>query len=105
MPHASRLRWAGGTGCLRGDTIEQAFGLKSSDAELLDDEVKTGHRHLRCDCYTEIVELFRIVADSRHRHNNNVTMMEDEERMESEFQSTILPHRVSWFSRARTLDR
>src|SRR5271165_2132848 len=39
--------------------IEQTFGLKSSDAELLDDEVKTGHRYLRCDCYTEIVELFR----------------------------------------------
>ena len=32
---------------LRGDTIEQALGVKLSRAELLDDEVKTGHRHLR----------------------------------------------------------
>ena len=59
---------------LRGDTIEQTFGLKSSDAELLDDEVKTGHRHLRDDCDAENAEVFRIVADSHPHHN--ATMIE-----------------------------
>src|SRR5208337_1578580 len=29
----------------------------------------------------------------------------DEERIDGDVQSTILPHRVSWFSRARNIDR